>query len=454
MPRVAVDVRMPLTLAGATRIELSALVVAQVAMALSAFVDHGHYSLRGLGLLGLALSALAVAAWSATRPAAAASEPERPLVLGLLVLLFAGLFDEPGYDLRSAAYASAFFAVQASLALAVALAAMRLRADRLWRALFATAVVTGFALRVGIVFASPFPRIDVFTQFQEASAHVWSGLNPYLEPITETPGAGSFGYRVVAYSYPPAALYPMALAWALLGDVRYAGIAAEALAVAALYRIARPAGPRVAQLLVLVLLFHPRGLYVIEQAWNEPLLVGAAAAFLYCAGRDPRSWRVPVSLGLFLSLKQYLVFFAFAAFAALANRERWRWLLAVVFSVLATWLPFLLWDAGSAIDNGLLFQLRTAFRPDGLTLSSLLHAAFGWTPTKWAAVAVGSAVALISQRAFSGHGLDGVLYVGLLATSFAFLFGTQAFCNYFYFLGALSLFLIALRLSAAVRVPR
>jgi len=442
---------MPLPEASATRLELLALVVAHVAMALAAFVDHGHYSLRGLGLLGLALAALAVAAWSATRPAPAASEPERPLVLGLLVLLLAGLTDEPGYDLRSAAYASAFFALQASLAMAVALAATRLRADRLWRALFAAAVVTGFALRVGIVFASPFPRIDVFTQFQEAAAHLWSGLDPYREPIAETPGAGSFGYRVVAYSYPPAALYPMALAWALLGDVRHAGIAAEALAVAALYRIARPAGPRVAQLLVLLLLFHPRGLYVIEQAWNEPLLVGAAAAFLYCAGRDPRSWRAPVSLGLFLSLKQYLVFFAFAALAA---RERRRWLLAVFSSALATWLPFLLWDAGSAIDNGLLFQLRTDFRPDGLTLPSLLHAAFGWTPTKWMAVAVGSAVAGLAQRAFAGHGLGGLLYVGLLATSFAFFFGTQAFCNYFYFLGALSLFLIALRLAAAVRGPR
>lgn len=433
------------------RPELAALVAALVAMALAAFVDHGHYSSRALGLLTVALAALATAAWRASHPSTAVADPERPLLGALLAFLLVGLCDVPGYDLHDDAFTTWFRALQGGVLLATALGATRLRDDRAWRALFAAGVAVGFGLRAGLLIASPDPQIDVFTQFQHASAHLLQGLNPYTEPIPDTPGAGTFGYRVVAYSYPPAGLLPMALAWATVGDVRLAGVAAEALAAVALYAIARGAGVRVAQLLVMLLLFHPRGLYVIEQAWNEPLLVGAAGAYLYLSSRDPGSGWTALSLGAWLSLKQYLVFFAAAALFA---RERRRLALPALAVVLATWLPFFAWDPGAALQNGLLFQLRTAFRPDGLTLFAPLHAAFGWTPGKGTALVVGSAVAALAIRTFGGREPAAVLYVGLLATAFAFFFGTQAFCNYFYFLGALLLFLVALRLSAVRRCGR
>lgn len=433
------------------RPELAALVAALVAMALAAFVDHGHYSPRALGLLTVALAALATAAWHASHATTPVTDPARPLLGALLAFLLVGLFDAPGYDLGDDSFTAWFRVLQGGVLLATALGATRRRDDRAWGALFAAGVAVGFGLRAGVLLASPHPQIDVFTQFQHASAQLLQGRNPYTEPVPDTPGAGAFGYRVVAYSYPPAGLLPMALAWAAVGDVRLAGIAAEALAAAALYAIARRAGVRVAQLLVMLFLFHPRGLYVIEQAWNEPLLVGAAAAYFYASSRDPDSKWPALSLGAWLSLKQYLVFFAAAALFA---RERWHLVLPALAVVLATWLPFLAWNPGAALENGLLFQLRTEFRPDGLTLFAPLHGAFGWTPGKGPALIVGSGVAALAYRTFGGREPAAVLYVGLLATAFAFFFGTQAFCNYFYFLGALLLFLVALRLGGARRSGR
>ncbi|MCK7583428.1 MAG: hypothetical protein MZV65_53110 [Chromatiales bacterium] len=47
----------------------------------------------------------------------------------------------------------------------------------------------------------------------------------------------------------------------------------------ALCRVAGP-GRRVAMLAVLPFLFHPRGLFVIEQGWTEPFIAGAFALFL------------------------------------------------------------------------------------------------------------------------------------------------------------------------------
>jgi hypothetical protein len=295
-----------------------------------------------------------------------------------------------------------------------------------------------------MIVASPAPRIDVFTQFQESAAHLLQGINPFATPVSDPYlGKKSFGYTVTGFSYPPASLYPQTLAYWLFGDIRYAYVACEAGAIAVLYALAAPARRGAAGLLVLLFLFHPRGLFEIEQAWNEPLLVGAAGIFLWLAATRPDSRWLPVAFGVFLSLKQYLVFFALLF---LAPRARWR-LLPVVAGVIGlTWLPFLLWDARSAVDNGLLFQFRTPFRPDGLTFAALLHQWFGWTPTKWVAIAVGLVVAAVSAAKFRDGALSSWLYASLLTTLAVFLAGSQAFCNYYYFIGSLILFLLALRL--------
>lgn len=422
------------------------LLLSFVLLALGVAVEHGHYSPWALGLTVAGAGCLA---WAARLSLAKKPEtgfvPDALLAGGLIFLLLYGLLDRPGLYVQTPVYDRVYIAVQLGLALAVAAAYLRPHgSDRMRHIAFLAGVLLGGGLRVGMVLASPSPAIDVFTQFQESSAHLLQGLNPFLTPISEPPpGAPTFGYHVTGYAYPPANLYAQALFYRLGGDIRYAHIAFELLAVASLGAIVPRSRRATGQLLALLFLFHPRGFFVIEQAWNEPLLVGCAGVFLWLAATRPDSPWGPVVLGLFLSLKQYLVFFAVLFFA---RPKGWRWLPLAAAVVLLTWLPFLLWDAPSALDNGLLFQFRTPFRPDGLTISAVLFRWFGWAPTKWLAITVGVAVAAITHRLFGAKATGGYLYASVFTTLAVFLCGSQAFCNYYYFLGAMLLFLIAIRL--------
>jgi hypothetical protein len=427
--------------------EMMMLVSAVGAMAISVASDHGHYSPRAVFWACLSAGLLAAAArmYLKKTPALSAVALEKLLGGALVVLLLVGLLDAPGVYLQGAIYARAYAVTQLGLALAVIAGFLLPRANgRLRYTIFGAGVALGFGLRLGMVFASPSPQIDVFTQFQESAEHLLHGLNPFQTPISEPPlGSSNFGYHVTGYAYPPANLYGQTLFYFLFGDIRYAHIAFELLAVGSLYAIVPKTQRAAGQLLVLLFLFHPRGFFVIEQAWNEPILVGCAGAFLWLAATRPDSRWVAVMLGLFLSLKQYLVFFAALFFL---RPGRWRLLPLASVVVLLTWIPFLIWDASSAWENGLLFQFRTPFRPDGLTISSVFYQWIGWAPTKWVAISVGAVMTVATHRWLGGRALSGYVYASVLTTLAVFLCGSQAFCNYYYFLGAMLLFLIALRL--------
>lgn len=422
------------------------LVSAVGAMAISVASDHGHYSPRAVFWACSSAGLLATAArlYLKRAPVPAAIAADKLLGGALVVLLLVGLLDAPGVYLHGAVYGRAYAAIQLGLALAVIMGFFLPRPnDHLRGVIFGVGVALGFGLRVGIVLASPSPHIDVFTQFQESSAHLLHGLNPFQTPVSEPPGSANFGYHVTGYAYPPANLYGQTVFYFLFGDIRYAHIAFELLAVGSLYAIVPRVQRAAGQLLGLLFLFHPRGFFVIEQAWNEPLLVGCAGVFLWLAVKRPESRWVAVTLGLFLSLKQYLVFFAALFFL---RPGRWRLLPLASVVVLLTWIPFLIWDASSVWENGLLFQFRTPFRPDGLTVSSVFYQWFGWAPTKWVAISVGTIMTVATHRWLGGRTLSGYVYASVLTTLAVFLWGSQAFGNYYYFLGAMLLFLIALRL--------
>ena len=366
---------------------------------------------------------------------------KRVLAVALLLFLGLGLATPPGEHLRGPYYRVVLALVSLVLGGGVWAAFLR-RTSRpsTRRTVFVAAVVAGFGLRLGMLWASPAPVIDVFVEFQESAQHLLAGLNPYTVPVSDVyRGTRDYGYRLLGYAYLPANLYLQTVAYALAGDFRYACIAAEAIVAFALYRVAGP-GRRLAMLAVLLFLFHPRGLFVIEQGWTEPFIAGAFALFLWLRARRPESLGAAAAYGYMLSLKQYLVYFVLHLFMV---ERRAKALAVAAVTAVVTCVPFLIWDPSSFLTYAVKFQLETPFRPDGLTIVSLFYRLFGFTAGKWLAGLVGLAVALYTYRRFLPLGLLGYQFAVTLTTFSIFLFGSQAFCNYYYLVSVLCLFLFA-----------
>jgi len=204
-----------------------------------------------------------------------------------------------------------------------------LRAFHVWAAVEAAVVLLGMApsrwlraawfpalavIHVGlglwILHWSPSPQIDVVTVHNAALRAIVHGHNPYAITFANiygpdspfyAPGAESGGRVLFGYPYPPLSLL-MVVPGYLLGDYRYAQLAAIVLAAAAM-AYARPS--QNARLGAALFLTTPRVFFVLEQGWTEPMCAMLFALTAFALIRRPR-W-VPWASGVFIASKQYLV---------------------------------------------------------------------------------------------------------------------------------------------------
>ena len=309
------------------------------------------------------------------------------------------------------------------------------------RSVFLVGVAAAFAFRIWLPIASPAPVIDVFAVFQDSSRHLLEGKNPYTTPVSDV-YQGKAGFDTPRkYCYLPANLYLLAPAYAVTGDIRYAYVLAEAAVVAILWWLARRRWERsVAELLPLLFLYRPRDLFVIEQAWGEPLILLFFALSLLLYERGKRVW-ASAAYGYLLSLKLYLLCFLFQW---LFVERNWRRLLLGIVVTAATVFPFLLVDWKSFVGEGIVWQLRTGFRSDSLTIFGFLAPALGIKPPNLWSVGVGALLALILILPLRKMPpLRGYLFATTTTMFGMFLFGSQAFCNYYWFVSGMLLFLLA-----------
>lgn len=419
------------------------LAFAWLTIAIALQVDNGHYQPIALGLMLLGTGLVLIAAQGRLdhEQVSMPQMTERPLLpIILFVALIVGLTRPPGNYMHGSWYSTLYAMTTAAYAIPVGLVAFApKRFGWLAQPVFIGGLILGFSMRILMPIASPTPIIDVFTMFQESAQHLLAGQNPYDTQVSDVYGGhANFGYKIFGYAYLPANLYFQTAAYALFGDIRYANIAAEALAVWALLKLDLQRTR--ARWLALMLLFMPRGLYTIELAWTEPLLVGMYGVIAVLAAEKPGSRRLAVVYGLMLSLKQYLIFFMLHG---LLLERRWKRIMLAALVGLATIIPFLLLDAHNFFRYGLLFQLTTAFRSDGLTISSAFYQLSGMTVGKSISALVGFVVAIVTFIKYQPLGAEGWRWMTLVTSLFIFLFGSQAFCNYYYWIEAMLLFVLA-----------
>jgi hypothetical protein len=292
------------------------------------------------------------------------------------------------------------------------------------------------------------PFIDVLAFQRDSTAALAHGRNPYsIRFLTVYPGQYDWWYgpgmtqnglTTFGYPYMPLNLF-INLSGFLLGDVRYTGAAAVALAALLMSRIRRGTYAAFPALAAAALMFMPRTLYVVNFAWSEPVVVLLLALTVYCAVRLPTL--LPYALGFLIASKQFMC--VALVLTPLLVGWNWRRLLAVAVPACLTaavvTLPLALLDFPSFVRSVVKFQMMTPFRSDSLSLLVLAKRSLHLTADPPSAIgfAVLAAVAVLTLlRRKSG---PAEFAIGLAVCLLAFFaFNKQAFLNYYFLvIGAL-----------------
>ena len=331
-----------------------------------------------------------------------------------------------------------------------------------------------FAAMIYTLRAVPQPFIDVFVANSLGADYLLQGLNPYTGKYPDI-YHGFYDY-VPGYVYWPGVLYFQTLAKTVFGDVRYATIIAELITVFSLRKILKLLkwDPLFKNIVPIVWLSFPVSFFVLQQAWVDPLLICTAALFVLFLLQKKMD-HAAIALGYFCGIKQYSVFLALLAGAyillrpqtegqqgaRLGDPKSWNWkeflrlfvISALVFFALV--LPFALWDWEGFYFNTVHMPLSQKMRMDSLSLvAGFARAGFAVSGLQSAMIyllAVLSSLYWIATR--SRINQLQTFTAGLIVTYGAtFLFGKQAFCNYYYLLSFFVLLNLFVR-SAPTRSP-
>lgn len=298
-------------------------------------------------------------------------------------------------------------------------------------------VTTGLALVIlGIVSVVaiqvlPDPVIDVMMVNEAGADALANGDNPYVAVVVDnTNPFASAASEFVGYVYPPVALVTYSLSEWFLGDTRWANVIAVGIFVLVLaspWRKRESSLAKYVMLATLAMVLLPSLTFLLRHGWTEPIALPFFGAAVLTWRKQPVL--SAVLLGLAFATKQYFVLLA-PLLLAWDDEFRWRRVVISGGVVVATLAPFVALDPGAFWEAVVGQSLTAATRPDSINLIAI-----GFSPPSWMASAAAVLVALVVGRR-GGEGAEfAVASAAVLAT--AFLFGFQAFSNYWFLIVAL-----------------
>jgi uncharacterized membrane protein len=345
-------------------------------------------------------------------------------------------------------------------------------ARRAGRAVFFTAtlgVILVCALaHAWVIYVTPSPSIDVWTSSQRAVDYLLHGKNPYPQPYEDI-YHGRYDYR------PGMPYWPAYLLWATAGvvavpsahDVRVSLVVAEGLTCFFLYGLLRHVGVTrsLAVLAVAAWLAFPIGLFLVEQAFIDPLLLAcfAGAAWALAARR---SVLAGVALGVACATKQYAFFGAVLAAIYALRSLGWRGAARLVATAAAVGIaligPFVVGAPAEFWRSSVQVPATILPRLDALTLPAWV--AHQWPPANvealqrlyapytWLALlAFALAAAWLATR--RRPSIEQYLQATAVAYGSMLIVAKQAFCNYYYFLSFFVLAAGCVALGASDAAP-
>ncbi len=286
------------------------------------------------------------------------------------------------------------------------------------------------------------PDIDVLGLHISAAETLADGANPYVEARSlDTSPLAPRGAEVIGYPYPPLTMLFFVAAQWVFGDPRWAGAIAIAIAVLLMARPwRRLPGEQSAALLAvgLAVLLQPALGNILRLGWTEPvalpLLVGVGLLWR----RHPA--QAAVLLGLTFGLKQYWIV-ALPLLLLWNDDFRWKraWIAAGVAAL--SLLPAFLADPAAAWNSMVVALMELPLREDSIGLAGL------GVETSLAVLLILTAGVAVWMGWRGGSIARFQLAVAAtLAT--AFLFGSQAFVNYWFLIAVMAMIAVAESVSA------
>jgi hypothetical protein len=325
-------------------------------------------------------------------------------------------------------------------------------ASGIMRHIMVGVVLISFALLGTLILRNGPPwAVDVFVFQHDSLAALERGNDPYAINFPDVyegksawygPGMSLNGVLQFGYPYMPLTLLMNVSGQWVMGDFRYAELAA---CIVAAGLMAYASADIFGLLAALIFLTMPRIFYVLQLGWNEPLVVVLLAAVVFCAVRSPRA--LPYLLGLFLASKQYLPAAAAMAFLLIPTRGRNRreiisdygrmLVKAAIVAAIVT-LPLILWNPAAFWKSAITLQIHQPYRPDSLSFLAWYAKDELKTPALQAVAFVVLAAAIVLTLWRCPHTPAGFAAAVALSYLLFFAFNKQAFANYYFFvIGAL-----------------
>jgi hypothetical protein len=288
--------------------------------------------------------------------------------------------------------------------------------------------LSGAALRIAAILASPNPQIDVFTALRDAPTYLLHGENPYTSAYVHPYDAPPLDYD--RYPFYPPLPFLVCLPFCAIGiDVRFANVLCDLIAAWILFQAGRGRGDALTGAFAAGAYLHfPRAAFVISEAWYEPMLAALIGSGLYLI--EARKKLGFLLLGLALTGKQYGPVL-FGPIVMALRGQRLSLLAGIALAAGVIVVPFMLWDAQAFLDVVLNAHLQRPSRADAVTVQNLLRSEWdvGLPRIVWWALGV-AIVVLVSLRA-PPRPLHSAMWAGTALLAFVLLH-TQSFFNYFY----------------------
>ncbi len=308
---------------------------------------------------------------------------------------------------------------------------------------FTGLLILTLVTRIAIISFSPSPLIDVFYVTNKAVDNLTNGINPY-----------SAAYTIIAmpdvYSNPgylPMVTLLNTPGKLLLGDVRYGYIIAQIFTAIIIYLLLRKKyrdDKIMMELPILIFMFLPNSLFVLEQTWIEPLLLLVLFFFALIFIKQKFNYLACIILGIFISLKQNN--FPFLILALANFHINFKKILTILLAVFLPIMPFLIWNFNSFIYAIISYPLNYPIMLHSISLNSLYTIIYKKEMPFYISYGIISMLIIFLILRAKKNSLIDYLHSSIILMLFLF-FLLMGYANYYYFISGSLVLLITLCLA-------